>query len=236
MPKETDDTTPGPDIGAATPFKYAIPLSILLAALIISGSLFYSNGATPRANSEKNTPGNFRTADATDAIRGDSNAPITIIEYSDFECPYCGKLHPTLKQIVDENSDVKWIFRHLPLTSIHSNATAAAIASECALKLGGSDAFWRFTDDIFSLNLRLQPSLYAELASALKIDGEAFQSCQQESAIKAAVEADSDEATSLGARGTPFTIIVAKDGTMFPFSGALPKDKIEGLLKKARER
>lgn len=81
-----------------------------------------------------------------DHIRGDANAPIKIIEYSDYECPFCSRVHPTIQSLLSTNSDVAWIYRHLPLEQIHPMARPLAEASECAAELGGNDAFWAFTD------------------------------------------------------------------------------------------
>jgi protein-disulfide isomerase len=83
-----------------------------------------------------------------DHIRGNKDAKIAVIEYSDFECPFCHRVHPTYKQIMDKYGDnVMWVYRHFPL-SFHQDAEPLAIGSECASELGGSDAFWAFADQI----------------------------------------------------------------------------------------
>ena len=88
--------------------------------------------------------------DQGEHIRGNTNAPLTIIEYSDFQCPYCAKFHPTMKQLTETfPGQIKWVYRHLPLTNIHSNAVPAAVASECVARLAGNDAFWEFADNLF---------------------------------------------------------------------------------------
>jgi len=81
-----------------------------------------------------------------------ANAQVTIIEYSDFECPFCARFHPTLKRIVSEsNGNVAWVYRQFPLTQIHQNALERAIASECVAKIKGNDAFWKYADLLFNL-------------------------------------------------------------------------------------
>lgn len=90
----------------------------------------------------------YRPADATDHIRGSLDAPVRIVEYSDFDCPYCKQIHPALKSVTDTNTSVAWVYRHFPLTNLHPNAGIKAIASECAAELGGNDAFWKYTDEL----------------------------------------------------------------------------------------
>ena len=83
----------------------------------------------------------------TDHIRGNKNAQITIVEYSDFQCPYCLRFHETMKQIITNYSDdVRWVYRHFPLDSIHPVARKASEASECANDQG---KFWEYTDEVF---------------------------------------------------------------------------------------
>jgi protein-disulfide isomerase len=86
---------------------------------------------------------------ATDHYRGSENPRYTLVEYSDFECPFCARAHQTFKRLVAERDDVTWVYRHLPLESIHPNAEPAARASECIAQESGNDAFWEFADTIF---------------------------------------------------------------------------------------
>ena len=84
-----------------------------------------------------------------DYIYGDEDAPITLVEFSDFECPFCARAHGTFERLVAERDDIAWVYRHLPLESIHPNAEPAARASECIAELEGNDAFWNFADTVF---------------------------------------------------------------------------------------
>lgn len=87
---------------------------------------------------------------ASDHIRGDINADVIIVEYSDLECPFCARFHPIIKDILEQyGTKVAWVYRHFPLDGIHANARAKAEASECVASLGGNDAFWKYVDATF---------------------------------------------------------------------------------------
>ncbi len=84
-----------------------------------------------------------------DHVRGNQNARFALIEYSDFECPFCQRFHPTASQLIADMDNVKWVYRHFPLDSIHPQARELAKASECAAKEGGEEAFWKFADTVY---------------------------------------------------------------------------------------
>lgn len=86
----------------------------------------------------------------TDHYFGSKDAEIVIIEYSDLECPYCARFHTTMHQVVEDyGGKVAWVYRHLPLESIHPNAYNKALAAECIASLGNNDKYWKYIDDIF---------------------------------------------------------------------------------------
>lgn len=97
--------------------------------------------------------GEVPPVDENDHIQGDiTKAQVVIIEYSDFECPFCARFHPTLEKIVAEsNGNIAWVYRQFPLTQIHQHAMERAIASECVAKIKGNDAFWKYADLLFNL-------------------------------------------------------------------------------------
>src|SRR3989344_6312937 len=119
-----------------------------------AGAAGGAQGGQPAAGGVQPSFGNADQVDKLrddDHVRGDRNARMLLIEYSDFECPYCKSFHPTAQQIVDEyKGRVAWVYRHFPLDSIHPKARTAAIASECVTELGGKDAFWAFADELFA--------------------------------------------------------------------------------------
>lgn len=112
---------------------------------------------------------------STDHIRGPLAAGITIIDYSDFQCPYCKQMHTELKQLSD-NAKIIWIFRQYPLESIHPLAMQSAIASECAGKQG---KFWEYSDALFENQDQLaSETFFGELARRLELNAADFESCR----------------------------------------------------------
>jgi protein-disulfide isomerase len=111
-----------------------------------------------------------------DPTLGPENAPVTIIEFSDYECPYCQRYHQqTFDAIIDTYGDqVRYVFKDLPLTSIHPNAVPAAVAAHCA---SDQNAFCEFHDLLFSMQLGLEQAAYLEYASALGLDMDTFTDC-----------------------------------------------------------
>lgn len=218
--------------------SYATPIAIVVAGLIIAGAVLWSSVSGGSIASEPETQkaaANFRLPEQSDHMRGNPDAKITIIEFSDLECPFCAQLHPILSRIVDENTDVKWIYRHFPLTSIHSRAQQTAVASECIAKLGGNDAFWRFTDAVFAdQRAGLATSFHKEFATSRGINAAAFDQCMKDPSVVAEVTADNTEAIATGGQGTPFSVIVTQSGRVVPFSGALPYEQVAGLVDQAR--
>jgi len=87
-----------------------------------------------------------------DHIRGNTDAKVFFVEYSDIDCPFCKTLHVTMQSVVDnyDPGDVAWVYRHFPLTNLHPTAAVKAEASECIAELGGNDAFWDFLDILFA--------------------------------------------------------------------------------------
>lgn len=88
---------------------------------------------------------------AADHIKGSINAPVKIVEYSDLECPFCKMFHATLQEIISDpeyKDKVAWVYRHFPLTQLHSKAPKEAEATECAAEVGGNEGFWKFVDKI----------------------------------------------------------------------------------------
>jgi len=167
-----------------------------------------------------------------DWVRGDRNAEIALIEYSDLECPFCKQFHPTAQQAVEEyDGKVMWVFRHYPL-SFHANAQKEAEAAECAGKLGGNDAFWEYIDAIYERTTATGTGFALEdlapLAGEQGLSESALQTCLDSGEMAAKVKEQMDGGTAAGVTGTPGNILLnVKTGKTVLIPGALPFDQIK---------
>ncbi len=105
--------------------------------------------ALKRGESDKEAPSVKAPNNKTDHWRGPKNARFVLIEYSDFQCPFCDRFHPTAKDFITKNKNTAWVYRHFPLRSIHPYAQKLAEASECVWEQKGDDGFWAFADKVF---------------------------------------------------------------------------------------
>ena len=170
---------------------------------------------------------NAKELEDDDPYLGDENAPVTIIEFSDFECPFCARFHSsTLDQIKTEYVDtgkVKFVYRDFPLDSIHSQATPAAEAAQCAFEQG---KFWEFHDEIFANQQSLGSSLYKQIASDLGLDTNKFNDCVDSRKYREEVKKDLQDGASVGIRGTPGFIV-----NSVPLSGAQPFSSFQAVIE-----
>jgi protein-disulfide isomerase len=170
-------------------------------------------------------------------VRGNKDAEIMLVEFSDYECPFCQRFHEAPKSIVaNSNGKVAWAWRHFPLNQIHPNAKPASIAAECVNKIAGTDAFWQFTDILVANQRNLNSNFYKTESAKLGANATAFDACTKDPAIAAIVDADQAEGESLGVNGTPNTLVVEnKNGKLTileSINGALPQDTVEKIVAK----
>lgn len=171
-----------------------------------------------------------------DHIRGDKNADAVLVEYSDYECPFCKSYHPTMQQIMkDYGNKVSWIYRHFPL-DFHQNAQKEAEAAECVAELGGNDKFWEYSDKIFerttSNGTGFALDKLGPLAAEVGVDQTQFQSCLDSGKYTKHVKDDISGGGKAGINGTPGTIIVGKNGKREFIPGALPYEQVKPLIDK----
>lgn len=204
---------------------------ILSAAMVVAaviygqGSGLYKNTEADRGQDDVTTSSvsaDPRRSDDARNLYGNPNAAVTIVEFSDFECPFCADLHPTLKQLVDDyEGEINWEYRHLPLPG-HPMAKPAAIASECVAEKLGSDAFWTYTEEIFANQGVIDEAFLLEKAVSQGMEEANYRTCIESSVIAARVEKDIDMANRLGVQGTPFSVVHFSDGSTQAVNGALP--------------
>jgi protein-disulfide isomerase len=154
--------------------------------------------------------------------KGAADAKLAIVEFSDFQCPFCGRVTPTLKQIEQEYGDrVRIVFKHLPL-GMHPKAPAAHAAAEAAHRQG---KFWEMHDKIFANQAAMSPEQYEKYAQEIGLDMEQFKRDVVSSEVKARVDADAKEAASLGVTGTPAFFVNGRF-----LSGAQPFPAFKSLI------
>ena len=185
---------------------------------------------------------NVRRPDANrDHIYGNVDAPITLIEYSDFECPFCKRFHPTAKKIVESyNGEVNWVYRHFPLGFHNPLAQLEAEASECAAALGGNKAFWRYADLVYertnSNGKGLDPDMLTPFAGEIGLDEADFRECLESGRMTARVQEDFEEGTRIGITGTPGNIILDNaKGDVAVAAGALPFEELRKMIDRMLE-
>lgn len=224
-----------------------VPGAILLAGVLIAGAVVYSNSAT-RTPGSKNAaaigqganplaggePGIGDLAD-DDPFLGSPDAPVTLVEFSDFQCPFCRKLfRETLPQIEEKyikTGKIRFVYRDFPLTSIHEMAQKYAEAGECADDQG---KFWKMHDKIFEEQEKVGASTIYDYTVAdvkrwareIGLDGSQFDQCLDSDKYFEEVQKDFRDGELAGVQGTPGTFV---NGRLIP--GAVPFVKFEAVIE-----
>lgn len=216
--------------------SFTIPVAILLGGIVIAGAVYLSL-RQPSLTSDTGNTALVRPVGSSDHIFGNPAARVMIVEYSDFDCDFCQGFHETLHQIVANegtNGEVAWVLREFPLIEIHPNAFSHARAAECAANVAGNDAFWRFTDELFA-NQPIDPTNYGTLAAGAGISSDAFATCYATASttLDARINADRQNAFDVGARGTPYSLILVEGKAPVVMNGAYPYDAVKLLIDQA---
>ena len=246
---EMDGGLPQPALPPPTPqnTNFAVPASIVIAGALIAFAVYTSPNkitpptAVPSNNAAADVAGavELRNVDNSDHVLGNPNAQVKVIEFSDTECPFCKRFHATMQQVMDEygkDGRVAWVYRHLPLDSLHPKARKEAEATECVFKLGGNEKFWAYLNKIFEItpaNNGLDHALLPKLAADLGIDRAAFEQCLSSGEFAEAITKSVEEATKAGAQGTPYSLVVTKSGKKLPINGALPYESVKQIIESA---
>jgi Na+/H+ antiporter NhaA len=183
-------------------------LSSALGAAIVTWTLFRATALLPRrlrirallGTAEPLVDLYIDVDPERDHMRGPVDAPVTIVEYGDFECPYCGQAEPVVRELLRDFGDVRYVWRHLPLNDVHPRAQLAAEAGEAA---GGQGAFWEMHDLLLDHQDALRPGDLMGYAEQLGLDLERFTDDLREHVGAARVADDVDSADLSGVSGTP---------------------------------
>ena len=169
-----------------------------------------------------------------DRIYGNPDAEFSVIEFSDFDCPYCKRYHDTPKKVVDgSGGDVNWVWKHFP---VHASAQPLHKASECIGQIAGNKDFWAATQLIFDNDgsRGLKP---ADLADKMPVDRDAFAKCMASSEMQAKVDADYKFGQEAGVSGTPATFVIHhKSGEVYTLKGAVPAGQLETAIGQLRKK
>jgi len=185
--------------------------------------------------------GDVPPPDQEDHYKGNPDAAVTLIEYSDFECPFCKRFHPTAKHALNEyEGQVNWVYRHFPL-SFHVNAQKEGEAAECAGEIGGDEVFWGYTDAIFkrtsSNGTGFALNELVPLAVELGLDRAAFQECLDSGKYAEHVKQDMAKGAAAGVTGTPGTFVYNNEtGESELVPGAVPFAQLQAAIEKVRNR
>ena len=222
---------------------FTIPLSIIIAGIIIAGAYFLSQPKSPtmgqtRLASQAQIPSTIpmRPVSSTDHILGNPNADVVIVEYSDTECPYCKGFQSTMQRLINEYGgagQVAWVYRHFPIAELHSKAPKEAEATECVYELGGPTKFWTFLNLIYDQtpsNNGLNASELPKMAAASGVDTKLFNTCLASGKYTAKVQVDYNDAINAGAQGTPYLVLITKDGAKTPISGAETYQGLKSII------
>jgi protein-disulfide isomerase len=155
--------------------------------------------------------------------KGTANAPITIVEFADFQCPYCATAQPIVEEVLKQyKGKVRFVFKNYPLVQIHPEAIPAAIAAECANK---QDKYWQMHDGLFENHKKLGEETYIKIAQSIGLKIDDFNNCRKDQSIRDKINTEMEYGQSLGINATPAFYING-----IQLMGALPKSEFEKII------
>lgn len=207
---------------------WILALAVIIALIFIGGGflLGQNNAQRPAENPSSYLP--VALTDTDHVLGNPETATITIIEYSDIECPFCKQFHATTQALFAAyEEDVALVFRHLPLDGLHQNARTEAEATECVNELAGNETFWNYLNTLYERtesNDGLDLALLPDIAEEVGVERAAFVSCLESNRHGETVAAQEALAAPFNVRGTPYSIFLLSDGTYYTVPGAYPGD------------
>lgn len=221
----------------------AIPIAIICGFAMIAIAIFFTSGNSDKKNNANLVNTDPVTAENTpspvsedDYIRGNPNAPILMVEYSDYDCPFCKSYHQTMNQIMNEygiTGRLAWVYRQFPLTQLHPNSQKISEGALCVGDIGGNDAFWKFTETVFAsrdIEEQTNITLLSQYAEEAGVSREEYQSCINSGRMKEKLTRQLKDGFDSGARGTPYTVLIVGNQQAI-ISGAQPYETVKGIVQ-----
>ena len=227
--------------------------AIIIAGILIAGAILLKGqtGTQPINPNEANLKNiKLKPISSDEHIQGNLNAKVTIVEYSDTECPFSKRFHGVMQQVLAKYGDkISYVYRHFPLDcadatdlsncrTLHALARSEAEATECAFEQGGNDVFSKYTDTIFQTttsNDGLDPAEITKIAQSMGLNMEQFNTCIKDRKYKNKVSEQAKSGRDAGVTGTPKSFILKKGKIVDTIDGAFPYEavvqKIDAALK-----
>jgi len=226
MSENTDSTN--------TSNPFLVPAAIVLAGVLVAGAILFTQGGTAQVGAgpvSKTLEAQILPVTEDDHVLGSRDADVFLVEYSDYRCGYCGVFHDTVKQILDSyEGRVAWVYRHTPY---QPGGMEAAVASECIAELAGEDAFWEYTERALANQQALNTEWHRATAVELGADGDAFDECVTSGRYDELIAEHTMNSQELGGQGTPYNVLLTREGGMVKFAGAQPIERVTLLVERA---
>ena len=221
----------------------AIPIAIVFGFGLIALAIYFSGiGANNSNNNQvaavatEKAKANIRAVDKTDYIFGNPNAPILVVEYSDYDCPFCKNFHETMNKIMNEygvSGKVAWVYRQFPIAQLHPNSPKISEAALCVGELGGNDAFWKFSNSVFQergVNEPTNMSKLVDFAVLAGVSKDDYQKCVDSGKHKKTIDDSLAEGAATGIAGTPQSFVLIGN-QQAEIEGAQPYPVVKQIIE-----
>lgn len=223
--------------------KLSTPSAIILGAIILAVShVGYGYVISKNQSNSNATFFTGKLIDDKDYIWGNKKSDVIVMEYSDPECPYCVQFHSTVKQMQEEYKDkISFVYRHFPLTQIHSNAFDEARAISCAGKVGGDEGYFNYINNFFDYKLKNQTTQLPKngkenIAKEVNLNIESFNACMTNKDTEQDVTDSLNDGVAAGVEGTPATFVLLKNSKGYEVIAKIDGARQYSFVKAAIEQ
>lgn len=211
-------------------------LNVIIIILFFVGIIFLSlNNKTERTvNTATDNNSENYIQEQNQNIMGNPNARLKIVEYTDPDCPFCQRFHNTMLQLIEHyKGEIAWEYKHYPIPELHPEAFEKSLALECAKEQGGNLMFWKFTNELYKLNMTKELTkinLIEEVSKNLKINSSDILKCVEEGRYAQKVVLDMQEGNNLKVEGTPTSFIYIDGNIVEQIPGAQEFNTIKSRI------